>query len=525
MWNQFLLENAHFAVNLLAALVTFAVFWLYFDAWTAQKSKKEILKIAGFLLLSLSFLLHATNLEFVVISSSGFLGLSNEVITIATAVGRNLGYALVLLGLALEPIQPRPKISSAAALIVLPPLLALQPILASLVAWMYLRRATLGYEAYLRKAVAAFFLLSTSELLSLAALFQNTTNVTLYQLVSPFGTLWIVEHLLLLAASLVLGIWAFGHLLKRIQTQLFIIFTTAILAVFLVTAVAFTTLLIGDLRNEALRHLETDVKTLSLALQSKQGETLSDAQVLAQDQEIQSALQARNTAALNSLAEGFLLNKKESTLVITNESGQVLARAEESEQIGGSLSEDSLVKRALLGEGNSSISIKSGTLAPQVYVRSAVPIQRSGAILGTVTAGTLIDNAFLDNIKRITGLEASLYGGDTLSATTLTNFSGGVRPLGIKETNPDVAAAVLGAGEPFSGAISLLNTPYLAAYLPLKDIDNEPVGMLFAGRPELTVLQTAGRSIQVTFLVTVALLMLAVVPAYFTSRYITSQIR
>jgi len=42
--------------------------------------------------------------------------------------------------------------------------------------------------------------------------------------------------------------------------------------------------------------------------------------------------------------------------------------------------------------------------------------------------------------------------------------------------------------------------PYLSAYLPLKDADNVPVGMLFVGREKLEILQAAGRSIELTLL-------------------------
>lgn len=55
MWMPFLLENMHFAVNLFTALVFFAVFWLYYDASTVRREWKELIKLIGLFLLSLSF--------------------------------------------------------------------------------------------------------------------------------------------------------------------------------------------------------------------------------------------------------------------------------------------------------------------------------------------------------------------------------------------------------------------------------------------------------------------------------------
>ena len=70
MTAQFILENLHFGLNLFSALVFFAVSWLYLDAWFAKKSLKDSLKITGFTLISLSFILHSTHLEQGLIASS-----------------------------------------------------------------------------------------------------------------------------------------------------------------------------------------------------------------------------------------------------------------------------------------------------------------------------------------------------------------------------------------------------------------------------------------------------------------------
>ena len=50
---QFFGQNIHFAINLFAALVFFAVFWLYFDAWTNKHDVKVLAKWLGFLLVAI----------------------------------------------------------------------------------------------------------------------------------------------------------------------------------------------------------------------------------------------------------------------------------------------------------------------------------------------------------------------------------------------------------------------------------------------------------------------------------------
>lgn len=106
MWTQFFLVNAHFAVNLLMAMVMLSVAWLYFDAWSGHKTLREGLKVLGFGLLATSFLLHAVVIESNVLSGQIFgfarAGLLFDLVRIG-------GYLFLILGIVIDPLQPRPK--------------------------------------------------------------------------------------------------------------------------------------------------------------------------------------------------------------------------------------------------------------------------------------------------------------------------------------------------------------------------------------------------------------------------------
>jgi hypothetical protein len=538
MWYQFFLENLHFAVNLLAALIFFAIFWLYLDAWTERKTLKESLRWIGFLLLSLSFLAGATTVDSVVLQNS-ILG--NNWNTLSLALTRIPGYLLIIFSLIIDPLQPKPEMTvphgeseKGIGLIFLnPKTLGISlisafslsyPILAAITGFLYLRRATVGLENHLKTVALGFFILSISEFLSLFGLLRNTTDVDLYNLVAPFGVIWTGTMVLILIAVLVMRGWVFSYLLKRLQSQLFMIFTATIVIIFLLTTVSFTFLLLKNLQDETLSRLETDVKVLSFAIDSKKAESLSDAQALAQSPDVATFVSDKNRTKLNDLAASYLLTKKQSFLTITSETGQVLARGEDRERIGDSLSDDPLIKRALLGQSVSSVISKDGVLAPMIYVSSATPISQNGVILGTVMTGIVIDNAFVDGVKNATNLEASLYAGNTLSATTLLSTDGKSRAIGIKEENSDIKNNVLTKGQSFAGGVNILNVSYFAAYLPLKDIDNAPLGMLSTGKLQSGVLAAAGHSIELTFIVTVILLILSIFPALLIAKYLTKQL-
>lgn len=532
MWYQFLLENIHFAINVFAALVMFATGWLYFDAWLGRKNIREGLKVAGFLLLSCSFLVRGVTIDSVILKSSL---LPAGALFTTLAVTRISGYILIILGLLIDPLQSHPDHKEKKGLMLsLPPINlftifhsipALYPVLGSLVAFLYLHRSTIGLESHLKTVALSFFILSLTELLSLASLFQDTSNVDLYKIIAPFGPVWIVEHSILVLAITILGYWVWSYLLKRFQSQLFMILTASILVIFLLTTISFTGLLLKNLQDEAFKRLQTDVKVLNYAIDSKKAGLLADAQALAQDPQVIDHVEKTNRVSLGEIAQTILLSKKMSLLIVVNDNGQVLARGEDRERVGDSISDDPLIKRSLLGESPSSIVTKEGVLAPEVSIRAATPIKSGEEIIGAVMVGSIVDNAFVDGVNKATGLQSSIYGMNILSATTLVAPDGKSRWIGIKEESKKIKEQVLSKGESFAGEVKLLNVPYFAAYLPLKDVDEIPVGMLFVGEQQLSVLQAAGRSIELTFLMAALLIVLSIIPAFLIARYLVYQIR
>lgn len=531
MWYQFFLENLHFALNLTAALAFFTVFWLYFDAWLGRRVFRELVRWIGFLMLSISFVISAIYIESTILSVPL---LPQNVHFILQSVTKIMGYGFVIVGLLLDPLIAKPTSIKSKLNAIIPVnfgipafsfIAFLYPILAATAGLLYLKRATIGLEDHLKPVGLTFFILSLSELLSLGFLLQNSTNTTIYNFTAPFGILWIAQQVVLLIAILVLRKWIYGYLLKRFQSQLFIIFTTSIVAIFLITTVAFSTLLLRNLEENSLSHLKTDVNILQYSIDGMKSGTASDAQVVALNPNVIQAITDNDRKYLKELATSTLLAKKQSTLIILSQTGTVLARGEDPERIGDSLSDNSLVKKALLGQSVSSVTTKDGVVAPTITVISAVPIHTGEDVSGVVVVGTDIDNAFVDGVKDATKLDASIYADNIRSATTYIAPDGKSRWIGVKEESNSIKKIVLVDGKEYVGSVNILNTAYLAAFAPLKDADDIPVGMLFVGRPQIELLQAAGKSIELTFIVTVILLILSIIPSYLVSRYMSGQLK
>lgn len=531
---QFLGQNLHFAIGLLAALSTFAAAWLYFDAWTNERGIRNLLRWGGFFFLSLSFVVYAIDVPLigeVAKESSTRYGTISEII-------RVIGYIMIIVAEVLTPLMKVPshkelfpsKEAKLPAVSFLPgtsgSFINVLPVIGAVgVAAMYWRRATTGLERHLKPVAFAFIGFSIFEILSQAQLLRSSSNVAINQAVAIYGPIWLAENIALLISSILIGRWVWRYLTKRFMSQLFMIFTSAIIIVFLATTLTFTFILLKGVKDATLANLTTTANVLNYALDSKRAETISGAEALSYNPQYISAISSKDHEQLNQLAGNYLSSKKLSSLIITTDTGQVLLRAEDPDRWGDSLSSDPLVRRGLIGQRNSSITSVSGTIAPTMQINSTVPVRdSSNVVIGTITTGVALDDAFVDGIRKSTGLDASIYSENVRSATTTLTADGKSRWVGIKEQNPTVSDKVLKNGETYADSINILNRPYLAVYQPLKDVDNTTVGMILVGQPQSELLKTANQSIQKTFILAAVLLVLSVIPAYFAARYIVKQL-
>lgn len=525
--HQFILINLHFAINLLAALVFFSIAWLYFDAWVGKKNHHDAARWLGFIFLSLAFLAHSTIVEQSLFQSAI---LNPGLAAWLNSLFQTLGFSSLIIGQLTEPLQPLPayRRSKTAPLLLFLPTLQLisflQPLLAVSVAFLYLRRATIGLEHHLKPIAKGLFFLTGYQVLSLATTFRTSDNIHLAQLTAAFQPLWLFEHLLLLISIIILSRWVWGYLVKRLETQFLIIFTTGTLILFLITTIFFTSTSLSELKSNTLQNLQINAQILSFAISSQKQASSSTAQLIASSPDLISAVAANNLSTLDTLATQILTTNKQTELTIVAKTGEILVRAEAPDQTGGSLSDHPLIQSALIGKPLSSLVTTSGVIAPELVIQASAPILQHSQIIGAVLTGNPIDNAYVDGLKAATGLDSSIYSGNIRSATTFVAPDGKSRWLGIQEDSPQVLDTVITQNKLYTGSVTILNLPFFSAYLPLTDHTNHPVGMIFVGLPQSSLLVSIKHNIEQTFSVTVILLIASVVPSFFLSRYLTRQL-
>ena len=174
--------------------------------------------------------------------------------------------------------------------------------------------------------------------------------------------------------------------------------------------------------------------------------------------------------------------------------------------------------------GDSLVDIASS--APEGFsIRASSPVMANGETVGIIVAGFPLDNALADGLKKITGLEMSIFEADTRAATTLFNPDGRTRSVGIKQTDPRVSQSVLQQGNELTLRTLILSRPYLASYLPIRNAANEIVGMVSAAEPQQEVLDIVQTTNRLTLIVVMIIMLIIVTPIYLMTRRLGEEMK
>ena len=200
--------------------------------------------------------------------------------------------------------------------------------------------------------------------------------------------------------------------------------------------------------------------------------------LLGANAEVAGLVAADDHQGLAAFLKRFMGKVKAGLITITAADGHVVARGH-SDKFGDSALGQLCVKKALAGE--MSVGIEPGTVV-KFSLRGAAPIMKDGRIIGAVVVGeSLSETAFVDGVKAYTGLDVTLFDGDTRATTTI--MKDGQRASGTKMDNPAVIETVLKKGQVFNATNVILGKPYETAYWPIVMADGSIGGMYFIGQP------------------------------------------
>lgn len=551
MWEQFWIRNAQYILETFFSFSLVIAGWIYIDGWITERKVKTLIRAAGFLTMAAWALLGAAPVPIIREAFSDMIGLT--------------GFALLFVSLLIDPVPVRPgqesprifgkiwirmlflglgAVAAALAISYLRPLFipflpafilpwrfSLEPklwmlVLCALIAFFFWIHYERGIQREWKMLYYAFLFLAFSLVFSAATLWQNSSNVLVARILAPYHFVWIIEHMFKFAAGLFLWLWAWGFIRFRVFPQIFSSFVALAFVTFVLTTITYTGFMLTRIRASTSDDLKTNVKTLEFALGKVKESAILAARITSANPQIREAIRRGDRKVLFQNLNALMFENNTDFMLAVNKGGEVIIRAEDEEHFGDSLADDPVIWRALDGKAVVTTSARREIATPTVSIRAASPIvdtSESGEteIIGAIVTGYLLDLAFVDGIKELTDLDIAVFANDTSAATTFVVSDSGMRLLGARETNHTITDTVLKKGDSYLGSAVVLNQPFLAAYIPLKDVENTTIGMLFTGRSQAAILALATDTMRLSFSISILLIFLSIVPLWLLSKFIT----
>jgi hypothetical protein len=485
-------NNVHFTVELLGALVFFTMAWLAMDAFMASKQVPSLLRVIGFLFIGTWQTIFA-------------LVLSSDLVNIIGSFCFIAGILLVIISFLSEPLLSAPSLSG---VLIIPAFATIAPSIHVLAAVLFLVAAFLAYRQFSKgfnRALKFFWIgFLVLAMASLAAFFFEKTS---------YGNF--VVYVLELISFCFLVLWVWQYLKLRLEESILLIAISLTLFIATIVTLAFSTILISKIEAETRSNLAIDAGVLDLVVGGLAEEAQAKAKLLAAEGGIATALSQNDLVKLETLLTDALDAERLGFLLVTDKSGTVILRAHALSRRGDSIGSERASEEALTGSSFTTIETSP---VEKFSIRAAVPLYVKNASVGVLIAGFPLDNVFADRMKKVTGLEMSIYEGDRIAATTALLADGRTRLSGVSIDDHAVKAAVLGNGGPATARVTLRGESFLASYLPIRNGDEKIVGMFSASKSEAEIIALANATNQLTFIVVIALLLVLALPLYFLTR-------
>ena len=488
----FIVNNLHFTIELVGALVFFMMAWLAIDAYMVGRQSQALLRIIGFSLIGLWQIIYAFTF-------------GSDLVNIA-------GSFLYLFGILLVVVSfftgPRVTIPSATAVVLIPAFGSISPFIGGLsviglgiISYLSFRQFKREFNQSLKYFWIGFLVLAAAAVIFL---FLGHTSA---------GA--IIVYFFQAGGFAVLAMWVWQYLKLRLRESMVLIFISMTLFIATIVTLAFSTILISKIESETRNNLTIDARVLDLTVRGLIEEASAKAKFLAQTGDISTALAQNNMSELERLMTLALDKEKLGFLLVTDKSGSVVLRAHALTRRGDSVGSERAVEEALGGATFATIESSPGE---KFSIRAAVPLYRKGEITGTLVAGFPLDNVFADKMKKITGLEMSIYENDTIVATTALGADGRTRLSGILIGDQSVKNAVLEKGEAATARVELRGESFLASYLPVMNADGKIVGMFSASKPQQDILAIANTTNRLTLITVTLILLILTFPIYALTR-------
>lgn len=494
----FVFNNLHFALELIGALVFFVMGWLAIDAYLVNKHYSLVLRITGFFLVSAWQIVNAFHF-------------SNDIINF-------FGFSVYILGLVLLvlSIVSVPKIASVSAVLLIPSFSKAMPsfyliagILTAIIAILSFRQCRREFNKSLRLFWIGFAFLSLSSFIQIFIGNDSLDN-----------PLWYVLHVLEAIGFFCFVFWVWQYIRLRVKESLMLIFVAMTLFIATTVTLAFSTILISKIEQQTKNNLLMNTKVFDFSVKNFTEKASAEAKFISVDKDVVQAVSAENTSDLEVILGRYLDSEKVGFLLAVDEAGVVLMRAHSPNERGDSISSERAVEEALVGNPFSTVEFSS---SEKFSIRASSPIYEGDKVIGAIVAGFPLDNVMVDGIKKITGLDMTLYRDNTSVATTAISSDGRSRLVGVSVNDEEIKNSVLIEGGSATSEVYIDGRLFLSSYIPIVDGDEKIVGMFASAKPQADILDIANSTNRLTLITVTLIILLLTFPVYALTRRLLDQ--
>lgn len=512
---NFWLANVQFIGEAVISIVCFAIAWLHLDATTVKFKREFFMRGVGFAIMSFYYIGSA-------------LDFANPTLVTVFKTCLIVGVLLVILSLVFQPSPAKPP--KVGELILTAPLL-LGVSIPDVAKILTLGASKLAIGALIAVLIVLFFNLSyryftniekfVAPLLISVALIIVSLVIVLTTGIERFSVAWIVEELLRMVGFSFLAAWMWQYLHFRVQEQMLLVFITLGLFISVLVSVSFSSQLINSIVANTKSAVNTDLGVLNYSFSNLKDQSVISAKIVASDPTIIASMRSNDNGALLRQTDHIFTNLRTNFLIVTDQTGKVIYRVHNRSAKGDNIADERVVKAAI--EKRQSLSGVGEGVNEKFGIRAAAPIEDGGNLIGVVVAGYFTDNSFVDRLKQITTLEASVYKNDQLHATTIKDADNSRRLSSIVITDKEVKKTVFDNGRDFVAPTRIVNQSYIAGYSPIYD-GGKVVGLLSVAKSQAELLATFREANRITFIFASVLVIILVIPLYWLAKSLSRQL-
>ncbi len=255
---------------------------------------------------------------------------------------------------------------------------------------------------------------------------------------------------------------------------------------------------------------------LNSVIKDYKDQSLNFSTIISLNRDVINAVEQRDDNSIQNIISSMANGAKIDFITITDSNGIILASTHDGNKKGESIANQ--IQSAIKGDSFSTVD--SGIIN-KLSASAGVPIKDpAGKIIGVILTGYILDkDEIMDDLKQIYKTDLTLFWGDVRFNTTIVQ--NGNRLVGTK-LDSVIAEKVLTKREKYTGTAKILGMPYMCAYMPLFDSNNQAIGVLFSGQPISEVIAVRNRIITaVTGIAVVSVLIFAISIYFYIKRKVS----